>query len=259
MKKGILVVSFGTSYEETLKKNIERIENRIRDAFEPMEVRRAFTSNMIIKKLRGQGMQIDTAEEALKAMIADGFTEIYVQPLHVIPGFEYEKVQKAVSLARHNRGVKIELGKPLIDGIETYHELIKAFEQEFAPEVYGTGYLLMGHGSEHFANAAYSMLQRLFDEKRSDVIIVNVEGYPEMDDVLESIKEKFTHLTLIPLMMVAGDHAINDMASDEEDSFKTILEAEGIKATPVLKGMGENPEIGELFVSRIKSLMVENA
>lgn len=255
MKKGILVVSFGTSYEETLKKNIERVENRIRDAFEPMAVRRAFTSNMIIKKLRAQGVSIDTTDEALDKMIADGFTHIVVQPLHVIPGFEYEKVQKAVAKARHNRTVQIDLGKPLIDGVETYHELIAAFEQEFAPEVYGKGYLLMGHGTEHFANAAYSMLQRLFDEKRSDVVIVNVEGYPEISDLLESIKERFTHLTLIPLMLVAGDHAINDMAGDEEDSFKSILEAEGIHVTPVLKGMGENPEIGELFVKRVQAFM----
>jgi sirohydrochlorin cobaltochelatase len=86
-------------------------------------------------------------------------------------------------------------------------------------------------------------------------MIVNVEGYPEMDDVLEEIKEKFTEVTMIPLMMVAGDHAINDMAGDEEDSFKCILEAEGIKAMPVLRGMGENPEIGELFVKRIETLL----
>lgn len=254
MKKGILVVSFGTSYEETLKKNIERVENRIRDAFDPIEVRRAFTSNMIIKKLRGQGVEILTTQEALEAMIADGFTEIVVQPLHVIPGFEYEKVQKAVARARHNRAVDIKLGAPLLNTIETYHELIEAFEMNFDKEVFGKGYLLMGHGTEHFANAAYTMLQRLFDEKRSDVVIANVEGYPELDDVLEDLKSRFTELTLIPLMLVAGDHAINDMAGDEDDSFKSILEAEGIKTNCVLQGMGENPQIGELFVKRIEAL-----
>ena len=251
MKKGILVVSFGTSYEDTLKKNIERIENRIRDAFEPMTVRRAFTSNMIIKKLRNNGVNILTTDEALAEMIADGFTEIIVQPLHVIPGFEYEKVQKAVARAKHNRMVTIKLGKPLLDGVETYRELIEAFSTEFEPEVFGKGYLLMGHGTDHFANAAYSLLQRLFDEKRSDIVIANVEGYPEIGDVIEHLKERFNHMSLVPLMMVAGDHAINDMAGDEEDSFKSVLNSEGISVTCILKGMGENPEIGELFVKRI--------
>lgn len=251
MKKGILVVSFGTSYEETLKKNIERIENRIRDAFEPITVRRAFTSNMIIKKLRNNGVNILTTEEALAEMISEGFTDIIVQPLHVIPGFEYEKVQKAVAKARHNRTVIVKLGKPLLDGIETYRELIDAFSTEFEPEVFGKGYLLMGHGTDHFANAAYSLLQRLFNEKRNDVMIANVDGFPELGDVLEDLKERFTHLTLVPLMMVAGDHAINDMAGEEEDSFKSVLNAEGINVTCILKGMGENPEIGELFVKRI--------
>lgn len=255
MKKGILVVSFGTSYEETLKKNIERVENCIKDAFEPLEVRRAFTSNMIIKKLRNQGVHILTTKEALDEMIADGFTEIIVQPLHVIPGFEYEKVKKAVAKAKHNRAVDIKLGMPLLDTIETYRELIEAFETEFDKEVFGRGYLLMGHGTDHFANAAYSLLQRLFDENRSDIVIANVEGYPELDDVLENLKDRFKHLTLMPLMMVAGDHAINDMASDEEDSFKSILESEGIQTSCVLKGMGENTQIAELFVKRIKSLV----
>lgn len=256
MKKGILVISFGTSYEETLKKNIEAIENKIRDAFSPIEVRRAFTSNMIIKKLkREQGLEIHTPEEALKAMVEDGFTEIYVQPLHVIPGFEYEKVRYAAVRAKHNKQVKIQLGMPLLNLMEHYHEMVNIFDKEFAPEREGHGYVLMGHGTEHFANAAYTMLQRIFDDKRSDVIIANVEGYPELDHVLDHIRSEYQSVTLYPLMMVAGDHAQNDMIGDEEDSFKSILTAEGLTVDYVLKGMGEYEDIQSLFVKRVKDIL----
>lgn len=256
MKKGILVISFGTSYEETLKKNIEAIENKIRSNFEPIEVRRSFTSNMIIKKLkREQDLTIHTPAEALEAMIADGFTEIYVQPLHVIPGFEYDKVKQAVVRARHLKHIKIELGMPLLNQMEHYHEVVSVFNEEFEAEREDHGYVLMGHGTEHFANAAYTMLQRVFDDQRSDVIIANVEGYPELDDVLEHIVSEFKTVTCYPLMMVAGDHAQNDMAGDEEDSFKSILEAHGLEVKCVLKGMGEYEAIQSLFVKRVEAML----
>lgn len=256
MKKGILVVSFGTSYEETLKKNIEAIENKISSAFAPIEVRRAFTSNMIIAKLkREQDLHIDRPAEALDRMIAYGFTEIYVQPLHVIPGHEYEKVRQAVVRARHQKGITIHLGLPLLNNIEHYHEVADAFEIHFEAENETRAYVLMGHGTDHFANAAYSLLQRIFDEKRSDVFIANVEGYPELENIIESVISEYSEVVLLPLMMVAGDHAMNDMASDEEDSYKSVFESHGVKATPVLVGMGENESIQNLFVERVRSLL----
>lgn len=258
MKKGILVISFGTSYEETLKKNIEAIENKIRDTFAPLEVRRAFTSNMIIRKLKNElNLEIHTPEQALEAMIADGFTEIYVQPLHVIPGFEYDKVKKAVVRARHRSTVKIELGMPLLNHMDHYHEIAAAFEAEFQPEREDHGYVLMGHGTEHFANAAYTMLQRVFDDKRSDVIIANVEGYPELSDVLEHIVSEYKSVTCYPLMIVAGDHAQNDMAGDEEDSFKSVLEGAGLEVECVLKGMGESEIIQSIFAKRVADILGE--
>ncbi len=256
MKKGILVVSFGTSYEETLKKNIEAIENKIKDAFAPMEVRRAFTSNMIIAKLkREQNLHIDRPMEALNRMIEEGYTEIYVQTLHVIPGYEYEKVKHAVIKARHKKGVQVHLGLPLLNHIEHYHEVVDAFAPYFEEENDTRAYVLMGHGTEHFANAAYSLLQRIFDEKRSDIFIANVEGYPELEHIVDSVVSEYKEVVLMPLMMVAGDHAINDMASDEEDSFKSVFESHGVKATPVLMGMGENPKIQDLFVQRVQALL----
>lgn len=255
MKQGILVVSFGTSYEETLKKNIEAIEKRIQNAFPQMPVRRAFTSNMIIKKLkREQGIEIHKPEEALNAMIEEGFTDIFVQVLHVIPGFEYEKVKQSVIRARHTKRANIYLGAPLLNHHEDYELVVKAFENIFKPEADQKAYLLMGHGTEHFANAAYALLQRVFDDSRSDVIIANVEGYPEFEHVHKRL-EAYDHFTMIPLMMVAGDHAQNDMAGDEEDSFKSQLEAMGKTSESIMMGMGENPAIQEIFVQRVAELI----
>lgn len=258
MKQGILVVSFGTSYEETLKKNIEAIENSIQAAFPEIPVRRAFTSHMIIKKLkREQGIDIHKPEEALRAMMDEGFTDIYVQMLHVIPGFEFEKVKQSVIRARHSKRANIYLGAPLLNHQSDYHYVVEAFESLFKAEEAGRGYLLMGHGTEHFANAAYALLQRVFDDKRSDVVIANVEGYPEFEHVTKRL-ETYEHLTMIPLMMVAGDHAQNDMAGDDEDSFKSQLAAMGKTSEAIMMGMGENPAIQALFVRRVAEL-IENA
>lgn len=258
MKQGILVVSFGTSYESTLKKNIEAIENCIQEAFPNIPVKRAFTSHMIIKKLkREQGIEILKPEEALKAMIEEGYTDIYVQMLHVIPGYEFEKVKHSVIKARHTKKANIYLGAPLLNHQSDYDYVAEAFESLFKPEEPGKGYLLMGHGTEHFANAAYALLQRVFEDRRSDVVIANVEGYPEFEHVTDRLAP-FNHLTMIPLMMVAGDHAQNDMAGDEEDSFKSQLTAMGKTSEAIMMGMGENPAIQALFVKRVGEL-IENA
>ncbi|MCK4257647.1 MAG: sirohydrochlorin cobaltochelatase [Halanaerobiales bacterium] len=253
MKKGILVVSFGTSYEETRKRCIESIEEKVKETFKEYEVRRAFTSNMIIKKLKERdGLHIDTTMDALNRMVEDGFKEIIVQPLHIIPGLEYEKVKLAVAMIKHKKEINITLGHPLLYSIEDYHEVIEALEHQMPTRDHEHAVVLMGHGTEHFANACYSLLQRLFDDKKSHVFIGNVEGYPELKDLLPILKERdYKKLTLMPMMLVAGDHAQNDMAGDEEDSWKSVLESEGFEVECVLKGLGENELIGTTFVNRI--------
>ncbi|MEA3424348.1 MAG: sirohydrochlorin cobaltochelatase [Bacillota bacterium] len=255
MEKGILVVSFGTSYKDTREKCIDSIENRIKDSFGEYVVKRAFTSNIIIKKMKEiDNIEIDTPYEALMKMIDDGIKDIIVQPLHVIPGFEYGKIEKSVAKANHIDGVKIRLGMPLLDDIESYDEMIEAIEFKFPELKDDEGIVLMGHGTEHFANAAYSLLQRRMDEKRNDVYIATVEGYPELEDITSELKSKYEKLYLIPLMIVAGDHAQNDMAGDEKDSWKSILESEGISVECMLSGLGENERIADIFINKIKEI-----
>lgn len=252
MKKGILVASFGTSFPDVRKRCIESIEMAIAKAYPDHDVRRAFTSNMIIKKLKNRdNLHIDTPKEALNKMIADGVTEIHVQPLHVIPGFEYEKVQRAVRLANHQAGVKVSIGMPLLSKEHHYDEMVDAILNRLGDEKEGTGIVLMGHGTEHHANACYSMLQAKFNDRRSDIHIANVEGYPELDHIEERL-EKYDNITLMPLMIVAGDHAMNDMAGDEEDSYKSVLNEAGKSVECILEGLGEMTMIQESFVKRIE-------
>jgi sirohydrochlorin cobaltochelatase len=251
MKKGILVVSFGTSYKETSKKCIESIENKIESVYSKYTVKRAFTSNFIIKKIKERdGICIDRPLEALEKMIVSGINEIHVQPLHIIPGFEYEKIKRAVVLVKHRHNVKITIGSPLLNKEEHYDQVIEALLNRLPNENDNEGIILMGHGTEHFANACYSMLQNKINDKRKDVLIANVEGYPEIENIMKKIEGKYQKILLMPLMIVAGDHANNDMAGDE-DSYKTKLKSQNIEVSYILEGLGQNEMIQDIFINRI--------
>ncbi|MBN2899044.1 MAG: sirohydrochlorin cobaltochelatase [Clostridia bacterium] len=257
MKKGIIIVSFGTSYKETMEKCIESIERKVAERFNDYKVVRAFTSNFIIKKLKERdGIQVYTIEEAMAAMKAEGIDTIYVQPLHMIAGFEYEKVSHAVALARHDKNMTIHLGWPLLNEEVDYERLIEAIKIRLPKTSEREGVILMGHGTTHFANACYSMLQAKFFDVDKNIFIANVEGYPELEHVLDKIKG-YEKLTLMPLMLVAGDHAQNDMAGDDEDSYKVILESEGKTVNCILEGLGENSAVQDIFLKRIGALINE--
>jgi sirohydrochlorin cobaltochelatase len=255
MKKGIIVASFGTSYKDTRKNCIESIENKIKGKFADYEVVRAFTSNMVIKRIKEkESVETYTVETAIEAMSAQGIKKIYIQPLHIIPGFEYHKIRRAVSLANHKADMEVILGTPLLNEEEHYDEVVAALEERLPKSASDQGMILMGHGTEHPANACYSMLQMKLNDVRSDIHIANVEGYPELDHILSRV-EGYKKLTLMPLMIVAGDHAQNDMAGDEEDSYKSILSEMGIETECILEGLGQNPAIQDIFVNRLADLL----
>jgi sirohydrochlorin cobaltochelatase len=255
MKKGILVVSFGTTYKETREKCIESIEKAIQRAYSDHIVRRSFTSNFIIKKLNERDeIEVDKPYEALEKMIESGIEEIHVQPLHIIPGFEYEKIKKAVRLIKLKSDAKITIGSPLLDKEQDYDELIESLIYRLPREIPSEGILLMGHGTKHFSNACYSMLQNKISDIRDDIFISNVEGYPELGNVMEKIEKNYSKITLMPLMIVAGDHAINDMAGNE-DSYKTSLMEKNIEVSCILEGLGQNEMIQKIFVNKIAKVL----
>lgn len=264
-KKAILVVSFGTTYPDTRKATIESVENKVRAAFPDYEVRRAFTSRIIIKKLlERDNMKVETEKEALMRLKAEGYTEVIVQPLHIEAGAEYEKVKGIVSHLQAEKAFKrLELGRPLLyyPGVEGYPDdysiAIKALESQMPQLGRRDAVVFMGHGGPHPANAAYATLQMKLEANGLEkVFVYTVEGYPDLDWVVEKLKEtKRKKVTLMPFMMVAGDHANNDMAGDEEDSAKSILKAAGFEVNTVVKGLGENPAIQDIYVQHIKDAM----
>jgi sirohydrochlorin cobaltochelatase len=256
MKKAILVVSFGTSHIEALKNSIEKIENKIKEEFEEYEVFRAFTAHRIIKKLKERdNLNILTPEEALESFKGQGFEEVIVQPLHLIPGEEFDYIKGIVEINKENFK-ELKLGRPIffyqgMNGLpEDYSIFIDSIKDLFQGE---ESVILFGHGTEHPSNAVYGMLQTvLMDEDYENVFVATVEGYPTIENVVKKLKKKGIMKTkLVPLLLVCGDHAKNDMASDEEDSLKSKLQKEGIEVTLHMHGLGEFDNFQELYINRI--------
>ena len=248
MKKAILVVSFGTSYQDTLEKTILATEKDIARAFPGWEIRRAFTSGVILKKLRVRdGLAIDNVSQAMARLEEQGFTHVAVQPTHVMHGEEYEKLVGQLEPFRCR--MQITLGAPLLHAQEDFEAVSQALLSWLPSLAPDEALVLMGHGTPHFANSAYGQLEQNLQDRSDRVYVATVEGYPALDRVktLLARRPEIKRLTLAPFMLVAGDHARNDLAGDE-DSWKTELEEEGYAVRCLLQGLGECPGIRQLFV-----------
>lgn len=262
MKKAIIVVSFGTSYPQALRKSIEKIEDKIRDKFREYKVYRAFTSHKIIRKIENlYGDKILTPEEVLEELYEKGFEEVLVQPLHIIPGEEYEYI-KFICRKYENKFRVFKLGRPIfyyqgIEGVSNDYSLFIESIKHILDN--NESVVLFGHGTSHPAGATYGCIQTVLqDEGYENVFVGTVEGYPTIDNVIKRIKRKnIKEVLLMPLMVVAGDHAINDMASDEEGSWKSQLQSQGIKVNLLLKGLGEVDSFVKLYIDRVKDLIEE--
>ena len=253
-KKAILVVSFGTSYNDTREKTIDAIEQEIADAFPDYEVRRAFTSQTIIDKLgERDGLEIDNVTGAMERLVDDGFGTVICQPTHVMNGLEYDDMVAEVSAFAGNFET-LKFGTPLLNSSEDYQLVAQALVKNVPTSEDDEAVVLMGHGTEHFANAAYAALDyTLKDQGNSQYIVGTVESYPGLEQVQKQVEALGAKkVILAPLMIVAGDHATNDMASDEEGSWKMEFKKAGYEVDIVLKGLGEYPEIREIYVSHVQ-------
>ena len=254
-KDAIVILSFGTTVKDTRVKNIEATVKAIQDAHKNTKVVTAFTSHIVIKHIKENEGKSDyqTPEEVLKQLKAEGYTRIALVPLAVIPGIEY-KYDVALFHEYKTQFKKMTLATPLMywQGQEEQPDDVMDAMQSLDLPNYkkGTAILLMAHGTPDPSNAYYSVMQnKLRAMKRNDVHIYTVEGWPSLDDWAGKLKmHKVENIILMPLMLVAGDHATNDMAGDEEDSHKSILEKMGFKVETRLKGLGENAKIRELYV-----------
>lgn len=256
-KKAILVVSFGTSYENTRKLTIEAIEHDIADAFPACPTYRAWTSKMIIAKLKKRdGLTIHTVKEALEQMLLDGITDVIVQPTHVINGIENDQM-KADALSFRDRFSSIVFGNPLLTTEEDNQAIVRVVADEFRDMDPDTALVLMGHGTEHYANTVYAALDYRFkDTGHKNIFLGTVEAYPALDSLLRAADSFHPKkIVLAPFMIVAGDHAQNDLAGADSDSWMNRLSSEGYEVTPVLKGLGEYPQVRQILVEHVQQAM----
>ncbi|MEI3369204.1 MAG: sirohydrochlorin cobaltochelatase [Clostridium sp.] len=260
MKKAILVVSFGTSYLEPLKNSIENVENKIRNQFKDYDVHRAFTSHMIIKKLEiVHGLIVEKPEELLERLYIEGYEEVIIQPLHIIPGEEFSYI-KNIEVYFKDKFKSIKVGRPIFyyQGIEGLPEDYSLFIKSIKGIIEGEeAVVMMGHGTVHPSNAVYGALQSVLnDEGYKNVFVGTVKGYPNFTSVLNKIKKRgIKKVLLMPLMLVAGNHAINDMTSEKDNSWKSMLEAEGIEVKLWTKGLGEVDKFAQLYIDRVDDLI----
>ena len=249
MKKAAIIASFGTSYTETRKKTLDTIEAEAKTLFTDIEIFRAYTSGMVRKILKTRDkITVPSPSEIIEDLRRRGFEKIYIQPTHIIPGAEYDKLKISGCV----------LGQPLLHEAADFGKIIEAIE--LPPDEKGRAVIFMGHGSYHNADKFYKTLEaELFNRKHCNVFIGTVEGAKTLSDILPELKAKnIERILLMPFMMVAGDHAENDMAGDDDASWKTVLEKEGYQVTPVLKGLGEYPGIRSLMYQSLKNIIREN-
>jgi len=258
--KELLVVSFGTSFNDSRRETIGAIENALEQAFPEWSVRRAFTSQIIIDHVKSRdGEVIDNVTEALERAVNNGVKELLVVPTHLMPGYEYNDiVDEVVSYA--DAFEKIKIGAPLLLADSDFDAVADAIVEVTAQYDDGeTAIVFMGHGTEADSNGIYEQMQGVLDAKgMENYFIGTVEAFPAVEDVLAAVQQgSYKRVVLRPLMVVAGDHANNDMAGDDEDSWKSIFEAAGYEVDCVLEGLGSMETIQQLYIAHTQESLDE--
>lgn len=244
-KAAVLMVHFGTTYDDTCALTIDAINTRMETAFPGVEFREAWTSRIILRKLKSRGVEKLNPTEALIRLHEDGYTHILIQSTNVIEGTEMKELRREVeSLSLNFKDIRV--GNPLLYAPEDYKIVVEAITGAINQAFKDGQKVLVGHGTPDPATASYAMFDYMLKaEGHTDYHVGTVEGYPTYTDTLHLLKaRKSRTVTLAPLMFVAGDHARNDIASE----WKEQLEKEGYRVNLYLKGLGENPTVQELFV-----------
>ena len=275
-EKELLVVSFGTSFNDSRVADIKSIEDALQAANPDWSVRRAFTAQIIINHIQARdGEKIDNMEQALERAIANGVKQLVVQPTHLMHGAEYDEMCAAIDKVR-DKFESVEIAEPMLGEVGSDATVINAdkeavakavvaaalsesgYESTAAAKEAGVAYVLMGHGTAHVAKVTYSQMATQMDKLGyENVFIGTVEGEPEdtsCEAVIAAVKEAgYTTVVLRPLMVVAGDHANNDMAGADEDSWKTMFEAAGFTVNCQISGLGRIADVQALYVAHTKA------
>ena len=253
-----LVVSFGTSYNDNRRLTVGAIEKAMQEAFPDYSVRRGFTSQIIIDHVKDRdGEVIDNVGEALDRAVNNGVKNLVVQPTHLMNGLEYNDLVN--ELAEYSDAFEsVAIGEPLLTSDEDFQTVMQAIVDATASYDDGeTAICFMGHGTEAESNAVYAKMQQMLtDAGHTNYFVGTVEASPTLEEVLAAVQAgDYTKVVLRPLMIVAGDHANNDMAGDEEGSWKTAFEEAGYEVTVQINGLGELEAIQQLLVDHAQAAM----
>lgn len=255
--KALLVVSFGTTYKETREKNIDHIEKLLARAFPDRKFYHAYTSGMILRKLKERdGICIPNVKESMEEIVKDKITDLLVQPTHIMNGIENDLMKEDV-LSFREYIPKISFGAPLISSTEDQFAVIEALMEELPPLSGKEALVFMGHGSTHYANTLYAALDYAFKQAGyPNVYVGTVEAYPDARTVLEQLEGRnISHVYLTPFMLVAGDHANNDLAG-EKDSWNSLFRSRGYETSCILKGLGEYSGICDLYIRHARRALL---
>ena len=268
-QKEILVVSFGTSYNDSRVQDIKAIEDAIAAAFPDWSVRRAFTAQIIINHIQARdGEFIDNMDQALERAVNNGVQELIVQPTHLMHGAEYDEMMEALAEYKGKIG-KISVAEPLLGEVGNDAAVINADKEAVAKAVVAaadvsadTALVLLGHGTAHVAKVTYHQMQTQMENLGyENVFVGTVEGEPEgtgCEEIIEAVKAAgYKNVVLRPLMVVAGDHANNDMAGSEDDSWKSMFEAAGCfdSVAVQIAGLGSIEAVQQLYVAHTQAVM----
>ena len=256
----ILVVSFGTSFNDSRATDIGGIEKAVQAAYPDWSVRRAFTAQIIINHVQARdGEKIDNVDQALQRAVDNGVKNLVVQPTHLMHGAEYDELTAALE-GYKDKFESVKIAEPLLGEVGADAVKDAGFDSLDAVKEDGTAFVFMGHGTSHTAKVSYSQMQTQMEQLGYDnVFIGTVEGEPEdtsCEAVIEKLKEAgYKKVILRPLMVVAGDHANNDMAGDDDDSWKSQFEASGAfdSIDTQIAGLGEIQAIQQLYVAHTQA------
>lgn len=257
-QKGILLVSFGTSYADSRQKTIDKMLEDVVDAFPEYRVYQAWTSKMILNILKErENIHIPSIEEAMTQIHQDGITNLTVQPTHLINGLENDLMKDIISSMAPS-SMEICFGAPLLTTTKDHYQVLDTVMEVFSDVPTEDALVFMGHGTTHYVNSVYAALDyTLKDMGYSHAFMGTVEAYPDLSTLIRlvgKVQPKRVHLA--PFMLVAGDHANNDMAGPEEDSWKSRFEAAGYEVVCHLKGLGEYPGIRKIYLEHLNKALL---
>ena len=254
-KKALLVVSFGTSQNGAREAAIDKLEQELAAAFPDRKFYQAWTSKIIIRKVRERdGVVQDSVEQALEKMADDGINDLLIQPTNIIKGFEYEDILEATGNAADHFS-RIRIGNPLIACRKDYEDVADILKKQADALDADEALVVIGHGTEHYANAVYPELLNVLRQKGcGNIFVGTVEGKPDFDEMQKELsKTDFKKVSMMPFMLVAGLHALEDMAGNDENSWTKRLEKQGYQVHCQIKGLGENAAIRALYLDHARN------